>query len=279
MKLVGGLVLGFKDPTAIGAADHAFAGLLAQSVGSALARAKTFERERQDRRYAEMLSHAREEVLGIVAHDLRNPLGVAGAVLQIMAEPTLAESEREKLVTSGTRAVQQMNRLIGDLLDVMRIESGRLSLEMEDLRVAAVLTQAEETARHLAAERQIELVVEPADKSLLLSADRGRLGQVFGNLLGNAIKFTPEGGRVSLKAWLADDNVIFEVADNGPGISAENQKHLFDRFWQANRADRRGVGLGLPITKGIVDAHGGRLWVGERGRQGKPVLRALPVLK
>ena len=146
-------MLGFKDPSAVGAADHAFAGLLAQSVGNALARAKTFERERHDRRYAEMLSQAREEVLGIVAHDLRNPLGVAGAVLQVLAEPNLDESEREKLITSGTRAVHQMNRLIGDLLDVMRIESGRLALEMEDLRVAAVLTQAEESARHLAEEQ------------------------------------------------------------------------------------------------------------------------------
>ena len=277
-ELVGGLVLGFKDPSAVGAVDHAFAGLLAQSVGNALARAKTFERERHDRRYAEMLSQAREEVLGIVAHDLRNPLGVAGAVLQVLAEPNLDEPEREKLITSGTRAVHQMNRLIGDLLDVIRIESGRLALEMEDLRVAAVLTQAEEGARHLAEEQGVELVVEPADTSLLVSGDRGRLAQVFGNLLGNAIKFTPSGGRVSLKAWRDGDEVIFEVADTGPGISAENQAHLFDRFWQANRADRRGVGLGLPITKGIVEAHGGRIWFESEVGKGSRFYVAIPVL-
>jgi signal transduction histidine kinase len=276
-ELIGGLVLGFKNPSAVGAADHAFAGLLAQSVGNALARARTFERERQDRRYAEMLSQAREEVLGIVAHDLRNPLGVAGAVLQVLAEPSLEKSERDKLITSGTRAVQQMNRLIGDLLDVMRIESGRLALEMEDLRVAAVVTQAEEEVRHLAAEQRIELTVEPADPSLVVSGDRGRLAQVFGNLLGNAMKFTPEGGCVSLRASREGNEVIFEVADTGPGISRENRAHLFDRFWQATRGDRRGVGLGLPISKGIVEAHGGRIWVASEPGKGSRFFVALPI--
>lgn len=276
-ELVGGLVLGFENPSAVGAADHAFAGLLAQSVGSALSRARTFERERLDRRYAEMLSHTREEVLGIVAHDLRNPLGVAGAVLQVLSVPHLDEKEREKLLTSGTRAVQQMNRLIGDLLDVMRIESGRLALEMEDLRVAVILAQADEEARHVADEKHVKLYVEPPDRSLIVNADRGRLAQVFGNMLGNAIKFTPEGGRVALKAWRDDHDVVFEVSDTGPGISAENQKHLFDRFWQANRGDRRGVGLGLPISKGIVEAHGGRIWVSTEPGKGSRFYVSLPV--
>lgn len=274
---VGGLVLGFENPSAVGAADHAFAGLLAQSVGSALARARRFERERSDRHYAEMLSHAREEVLGVVAHDLRNPLGVAAAVLQILSESHLSPEERDKLLTSGTRAVQQMNRLIGDLLDVMRIEAGRLALDMEELRVAAALAQAEDSARHTAEERGIELVVEPADPSMTINADRGRLAQVFGNLLGNAFKFTPAGGRVSLRAWRSGDDVIFEVADTGPGIPAEHRKHLFDRFWQANRADRRGVGLGLPISRGIVEAHGGRIWFESEVGKGSRFYVSLPL--
>ena len=97
-------------------------------------------------------------------------------------------------------------------------------------------------------------------------------------MLGNAIKFTPSGGRVSLKAWRDGDEVIFEVADTGPGISAEHQAHLFDRFWQANRADRRGVGLGLPITKGIVEAHGGRIWFASEVGKGSRFYVAIPVL-
>ena len=137
-----------------------------------------------------------------------------------------------------------MNRLIGDLLDVMRMESGRLALETEELTVASVLAQADESVRHLAVARHIELTVSPPDVSLRVTGDRGRLAQVFANLLGNAIKFTPEEGRVSLRAWRAGDEILFEVADTGPGMPPEHLTRLFDRFWQANRADRRGVGLG-----------------------------------
>ena len=259
-QLVGGVSLGFREATALGATDHAFARLLAQAIGAALARAVTFEHERHGRRDAEMLSRAREEVLGVVAHDLRNPLSATSAVLQMLHEPGLSDTERERLFSSGTRSVQQMNRLIGDLLDVMRIEAGRLSLETEELTVDNILVQADESARHLAVARDIDLTVSSAAGSVRLRGDRGRLAQVFANLLGNAIKFTPERGRVSLRAWRQGDEVMFEVADNGPGIRPENLSKLFDRFWQANRADRRGVGLGLPIAKGIVDAHGGRMW-------------------
>ena len=278
-ELVGGLVLGFRESSAVGAADHAFAGLLAQSVGSALSRAKTFEREREDRRYAEMLLHAREEVLGVVAHDLRNPLGVAGAAIQMLGEDRLGKTEREKLLISGNRAVHQMGRLVADLLDVVRIEAGRLSLEREDLTVASIVAHAEESVRHLAREEGVELFVEPVDPSLRVHADRGRMAQVFDNLLSNAIKFTPAGGRVSLRAWAEGDDAVLEVADTGPGISTEEQAHLFDRFWQARRADRRGVGLGLPIARGIVDAHGGRISVVSEMGKGSRFLVAIPRLR
>jgi len=275
-RLVGGLVLGFDQKTALGATDHAFAGLLAQAVGAALGRARTFEEERTGRRDAEMLSRAREEVLGIVAHDLRNPLSATSAVLQLLGDGQVAPGDRERLVGAGKRSVEQMNRLIGDLLDVMRMEAGRLALETEDLTVAAIVAQADESARHLAAERHIELTTPAPDESLHVRGDRDRLAQVFSNLVGNAIKFTPEGGKVSLRAWRDGKEIVFEVADNGPGLSKEQMTHLFDRFWQANRGDRRGVGLGLPIAKGIVDAHGGRMWAESDVGAGSHFFVALP---
>jgi signal transduction histidine kinase len=271
--------VGFKESSAPGAADTALAGLLAQSVASALARAKTLEHEQHERRFAELQSRTREEVLGIVAHDLRNPLGVAGAVLQVLGDETLAESEREKLLTSGTRAIHQMNRLIGDLLDAIRIESGRLALEPEELSVSSVVAQASEGVRHLADERHIDLAIDHVDPALRVRGDRGRLAQVFDNLLGNALKFTPEGGRVRFRAWPNDGEVVFEVGDNGPGIAPQNLSHLFDRFWQANRSDRRGVGLGLPIAKGIVDAHGGRIWAASEPGKGSNFYVAVPALR
>jgi signal transduction histidine kinase len=275
-RLVGGLVLGFEERTALGATDHTFAQLLAQSVGAALARAITFQREQHSRRDAEMLSRAREEVLGVVAHDLRNPLGVAGAVLQMVGDERLSSDERREMLNSGTRAVHQMNRLIGDLLDVMRMEAGRLSLEIEDLDARGILAQADETTRHLASNRHIEFSVQKPGEPLPIRGDRGRLAQVFGNLVGNAIKFTPEGGKVGLRAWRDNGDVVFEVADTGPGVPPKQLSHLFEKFWQADRADRRGVGLGLPIAKGIVDAHGGRLWVVSEPGKGSRFYVALP---
>ncbi len=259
--LIGGLVFGFEDASALGATDRTYALLLAQSVGNALARARTLESERDGRRDAETMARAREEVLGVVAHDLRNPLGVAGSVLQMLAEADVTGAAKDKLLASGTRAVRQMNRLIGDLLDVIRMESGRLSLETETVSASSTMAQAEEGVRHLAAARRIAITIEPCDAGLRVRGDRGRLAQVFGNLLGNAIKFTPEGGTITVRARRDGAAVLFEIADTGPGVAPENLAHLFDRFWQANRTDHRGVGLGLPITKGIVEAHGGRIWV------------------
>jgi K+-sensing histidine kinase KdpD len=260
-ELVGGLVLGFSAASAFGATDRTFAQLLAQSAGSALARARIFERERDGRREAEMMARARQDVLAVVAHDLRNPLGVVSSTVQMLAELDLAPREREKLLGAGKRAVVQMNRLIGDLLDVMRIDAGRLSLEMEDLSVTSVLALAEESIRHLAVERGTIVEIGRGGEQLYVRGDRGRLVQVLGNLLSNAIKFSPVGARVRLAASRDGETAVFEVADHGAGISASDQLHLFDRYWQARSSDRRGVGLGLAIARGIVEAHGGRIWV------------------
>jgi signal transduction histidine kinase len=277
-ELVGGLVLGFRAASAFGATDRTFAQLLAQSAGSALARARTFERERDGRREAEMMARARQDVLGVVAHDLRNPLGVVSSAVQMLAELDLPLPDRQRLLGAGKRAVVQMNRLIGDLLDVMRIDAGRLSLETEDLAVASVLANAEENIRHVALERAVSVVVESSDDTLRIRGDRGRLSQVLGNLLGNAVKFSPVGARVHLRAWRDGDAAVFEVADDGPGIAPADQAHLFDRYWQARPSDSRGVGLGLAIAKGIVEAHAGRMWVDSEVGRGSRFCFSIPAV-
>jgi signal transduction histidine kinase len=171
-----------------------------------------------------------------------------------------------------------MNRLIGDLLDVMRIDAGRLSLELEELSVSSVLAVAEESVRYLAAERDITVEIGHAAGQLHVRGDRGRLVQVLGNLLGNAIKFSPVGGLVRLGVSRDGDRVVFEVADQGPGISYRDQEHLFDRYWQARSSDRRGVGLGLAIARGIVEAHGGRLWVDSEVGRGSRFSFTIPIV-
>jgi signal transduction histidine kinase len=259
--LVGALVLGFDAPSAFGATHHSFGVLLAQSTAAALARAGVFERERGARRHAETMSRAREEVLGVVAHDLRNPLGVIGGTIDLLSDYELAPSQRDKLLVAAGRGVRQMKRLVNDLLDVTRLENGRLALATEELTAEGLLVDAAESIRQVMEERRITLTVSSVPAELRVVGDRGRLAQVFDNLLSNAAKFTPAEGRVTLRSWAEHGEVVFEVADTGPGVPPENRAHLFDRFWQARASDLRGIGLGLAISKAIVEAHGGRMWV------------------
>ncbi len=206
---------------------------------------------------------ARDDVLGIVAHDLRNPLN--SIVMQAsMLHRHDGEPERRshKPVEVIERAANRMNRLIQDLLDVTRMEAGRLTIEQRCLPTARVLSDAIEAQRSLAASASLELAVDVAPDVPDVWADRHRLLQIFENLVGNAIKFTQPGGQVTVGAAPRDGEVLFWVADTGSGITGEDVPHLFDRFWQAQKKEaRRGAGLGLPIVKGIVEAHDGRIWV------------------
>jgi signal transduction histidine kinase len=173
------------------------------------------------------------------------------------------------------RAARQMNRLITDLLEVVRLESGRLGLELRDTPARDILLQAKEQCDPAAAQSGVALEVRAVEYDLWVRADTDRVLQVLGNLAGNALKFAGRGGRVTLGALGAGPQTLFSVADTGPGIAPEEAGHLFDRFWQA-RTDRRGVGLGLTIARGIVEAHCGRIWVESRLGEGATFYFTLP---
>lgn len=213
-------------------------------------------------RLARRAVQARDDVLGIVAHDLRNPLGSilmqAGLLRRPGGEPDRRSRQPAELIE---RAARRMNRLIQDLLDVSRIEAGRLSIERSPLPAAAVVLDALEAQKALASSASIEILSDVAPTLPELQGDRDRLLQVFENLIGNAFKFTRPGGRVTVGAAPRGTEVLFWVADTGAGIAAEDLPHVFEQFWQAQRARRAGAGLGLAIVKGIVEAHGGRVWV------------------
>lgn len=259
-ETLGALALHFKEAAAVGASDRTFTLLLAQAAATALHRARSYDSELDKRRRAELLAQAREDVLGVVAHDLRNPLNLIQMTAELMIDEELPLARRKELLGIGMRAAKQMNRLIEDLLDTVRLQAGRLSLDIEIVGVDTIFRQAEETFRPLAEKRQLRFETA-ADDGAAVRADPTRVSQVVGNLIGNAIKFTPERGRVRLRALREDSQVEFQVIDDGPGIPADSMPHLFDSFWQARLSDRRGVGLGLTIAKGIVEAHGGRMWV------------------
>jgi signal transduction histidine kinase len=216
-------------------------------------------------------------VLGIVAHDLRNPLGTILMQTALLRRPAPEPERRSQEPTARLeRAAVRMNRLIEDLLDVTRIEAGRLSVEQARLPAGQMLSDAVEAQKALAACAAVELRLEGAPELPELWADRHRLGQVFENLIGNAIKFTEPGGRITVGAAPGDGEALFWVADTGCGVAAEDLPHLFDRFWQARKSDRRSAGLGLPIVKGIVEAHGGRIWVESTPGRGSTFFFTIP---
>lgn len=207
-------------------------------------------------------TRARDDVLAIVAHDLRNPLNSIALQMQLLLRRRAdADGRWADSVQRIHGSVARMNQLIQDLLDVARLEAGELSMKLTPLAPEQMLADVMEAQQLLAAAAHIELRCEPAAGLPAVRADQGRLLQVFQNLISNALKFTPTGGQITIGAAACKDVVEFHVSDTGQGIPAEHLTHLFDRYWQADRADRRGIGLGLSIVQGIVQAHGGQLSV------------------
>jgi signal transduction histidine kinase len=275
--IVGALGLFFTDSKAFGAARQAFTMLLAQAAADALSRARSYDVERDARRGAETLAQARADVLGIVAHDLRNPLSVITAATDLLLEvEELPLIQRRRNLETMRRSARRMNRLIGDLLEATRLQAGRLSFDLADVDARKIVLETEESLAAAAAERRISLRAHAPCDAVHVRADEGRLIQVIGNLVGNALKFTPEGGNVTVSAQADVHEVVFSVADTGPGIPLEDQAQLFDSFWQARKGDRRGVGLGLSITRDIVTALGGRVWVESAVGAGSTFYFALP---
>ncbi len=224
--------------------------------------------------------HAREEVLAIVSHDLRNPLNaIKLATSLLQTSETLAPEDREQLDILELSG-QRMQRLIEDLLDVTRLERGKqLPIEPALVAVEPLLVQTYELFKVQAATSSITLQYHAAPDTPPVYADHHRVLQVLSNLIGNAMKFTPQGGIVSLSADPKDSQIVFTVSDTGPGIPKENLKDIFNPYWQAKRAERFGAGLGLPIAKGIVEAHGGRIWVESEPGDGTKFYFTLPVAR
>lgn len=221
-------------------------------------------REREARATAEAAVRGRDEVLRIVSHDLGNSLSavaIHARLLQRARNDAPADDDIRGRALAIRQLADQMQRLRQDLLDAASIEAGRLSMQPEPLRVDEVIAEAVEMVGELCTDRSLGVTAEVAPELPRVRADRQRLLQVFSNLLGNAVKFTPAGGSISLGAERLGDAVRFFVRDTGPGIARESLEHIFDRFWRASGADRQGAGLGLAIAQGIVTAHGGEISV------------------
>ncbi|MEX2325304.1 MAG: HAMP domain-containing sensor histidine kinase, partial [Gemmatimonadaceae bacterium] len=214
-------------------------------------------------RAAEEMGRDREKMIALVSHDLKNPLSTIQMAVSFLLEDIVPDDEphamERRQLSAVKREAARMHRLIHDLLDVSAIEAGKLHVHRSAQEIAPLVDEVVETLRPLAAAKQIELTTEAPPGLPVLHADRDRLFQVFSNLGGNAIKFTPEGGRVLIRARHVGDAVAFDVVDTGPGIPPADVPRVFDRYWQAKKTASLGSGLGLTIAKGIVEAHGGRI--------------------
>jgi signal transduction histidine kinase len=232
------------------------------------------ERTRADEALA-----TRDEFLGIVSHDLRTMLNAVMGYAGLIARAESQENHREQVVKyaqriqrSGTR----MNRMIGDLVDLACIEAGVLAVTRENGDPTQVVTEAVDTFQPQASASGVALAVEIVPPASLAAFDSARILQVLSNLLSNAIKFTPANGRVTVRLERVEDEMRFAISDTGVGIPSDQLEAVFVRFVQVTN-DRRGVGLGLYISKAIVQGHGGRIWAESTIGRGSTFFFTLPV--
>jgi PAS domain S-box-containing protein len=270
---LGALTLVTSDTSGrrFSAADLSLAADLARRAAIVVEHARLFND-------AQQATRARDDVLAVVAHDLRNPLNTVTMAVSLMLESTPPERVQERRqVEIVRRAADRMNRMIQDLLDVKRMESGRLALDPKPEAPVGLINDTIDMLRPLASGSTIRLEANVEESLPPVLADSARVQQVLSNLVGNAVKFTPRNGRISITAESGEGEVRFGVIDTGPGIPAEQLPHIFGRFWQARTTDRRGIGLGLAIAKGIVEAHNGKIWVESHVGLGSTFYFTLPV--
>jgi PAS domain S-box-containing protein len=271
-RLIGTMLFISSDPNHhYDERDLRFAREYASRISVALENAQLY-------REANQAIQAREDVLRVVAHDLRNPLNAAllaaGSILNRDPQAPPAIRKSAEVIH---RSIYRANRLIQDLLDVVRAETLRLQIDRKPTHPLELLGDATDAFLPIAADALLRLQVDAAGELPPVLVDGARILQVFSNLIGNAIKFTPAGGTIHIGAQTTDAEVCFWVTDSGPGIPAGDIPHLFDRFWQAQHGDRRGTGLGLAIAKGIIEAHGGRIWVESRLGEGTTFRFTVPL--
>jgi len=222
------------------------------------------------RAQADAATRSRERVLQIVAHDLRSPLTAIQIVTDLLGREAPALAPHLQRIV---RAVGRMDKLLGDLIDTTKFEHGQLDVSLRPEPVAALLREIGEQFVPQAEAHEIALAIEDGSAGASVLCDRARMMQVLGNLLGNAVKFTPPGGRIVLAAKPSAGMVSFSVTDTGRGIPAHDQAHVFEQYW---RGDEKGTGLGLFIAQTIVVAHGGRIWVASTTGAGTTFTFTLP---
>ncbi|MGV3740859.1 MAG: ATP-binding protein [Burkholderiaceae bacterium] len=239
---------------------------------------REYKKEQAARSRAERLGREKEDMVMVVSHDLRTPLNVAHISFELLKLSSLAqESALQSYIERGQLAIHNMEQLISGILDIAKLEAGTMHLDLKPESANALVHEVVEFSRPIAMGKGIELMEVHAAKDCPVDCERDRILQVLSNLVGNALKFTPKGGKVSVAIDKCADETVFRVSDTGRGIPRKDLVNIFDRFWQAKQTNRLGTGLGLSIAKGIVETHGGRIWVESKEGAGSDFYFSLPV--
>jgi signal transduction histidine kinase/PAS domain-containing protein len=273
-RVVGAISLatGRESGRRYGPSELEIATHLGRRAGLAIQNARLY-------REAQQAVRLREQVLAIVSHDLRNPLGAAKLAADALLKPARGQPEPRVSRHAETirRSASRMNHLIGDLLDMASIHVGKLKIERRAQPAQALVHEAVEPYEPMAVEQGIRFTIDADVGDLYVECDRERVLQVFSNLLGNAFKFCRRGDQIHVRAQPDANDIRFEVVDTGPGIPLDERQHIFEPYWSAERHGKKGTGLGLFIARGIVEAHGGRLWVDTEPGRGTTFFFTLPI--
>jgi signal transduction histidine kinase len=269
-QLIGALTL-FRSKRGFDGDDLGFAEDLARLAALALDNARLHDAVRASLR-------ARDEMVGVVSHDLRNPVAAVKMLSRtLLRTPDNDGAQAHEKLELIAQAAEQMDALIRDLLDVNRLDTGKLSISASPVDPSSLLAESLQTLRPLVDERGIALDLQIETALPKVMADRERVQQILSNLVGNAIKFSPGGSKIAVTARRDPEGVVISVLDNGRGITPEQLPRVFDRYWQSSRTDRQGAGLGLAIAKGIVETHGGRIWIDSKPGEGTTASFTLPL--
>lgn len=268
-RLVGLITLATAESgRRFGPDDLTLAKSVADRAAVAIDNARLFE-------HARAAATAREDAVATVSHDLRSPLGVMSVNVSLLQESDLPEAERSRALDRMKRGIASMQRLINDLLDVTRLEAGAVVLRGRSCDAGVLLGDACDLEHPAASARSVRLEVE-VEAGLHVHADPDRIVQVVANLVNNAIRYSPEGGRIRVAARATGSDAVIAISDEGPGVPRESRERIFQRFWQQDSRQRGTAGLGLAIARALVELHQGRIWVEEPTRGGARFCFTLP---